>query len=193
MSKGKAAFLSSLAIALTAQPVAAQESGLHNGFWFGFGVGSGWAHISCDICEANRNLGISGNIRLGVATSPGLLLGAEVNGWVKSEESVDELLGSLSVVAYWYPNSSGGLYLKAGVGAIGYRISSEEEESITSTAIGPELGIGYEVQIAEKFSLSPYLQALISPPTAELKYEGETQIADVSLSLFQLGLALTWH
>ncbi len=192
MSKRKAAFLSSLAIALTAQPVAAQESGLHNGFWFGFGVGSGWVHISCDICEANRNLGISGNIRVGVATSPGLLLGAEVNGWVKSEEAVDELLASLSAVAYWYPNPAGGLYLKGGVGAIGYRISSEEQ-TITSTAIGPELGIGYEVQIAEKFSVSPYLQALISPPTAELSLEGETQSSDVSLSLFQLGLALTWH
>lgn len=182
-------FIGCMTLLVVNGSLSAQERG---GFWFGFGLGSGWAHVSCEICEASRDLGISGNFKFGVTASPALLVGGEVNGWTQSDENVNELLAVISAVAYWYPGSGGHLQLKGGLGVVKYRIW-DDERVITSTAFGPEIGISYDIGIARRVSLAPYLQATVTPGSAELRSEGTRVVGGASLSLLQLGLALTWH
>ena len=175
-----------------AQPLSAQGGSERQGTWFGFGLGTGWTHVTCELCDADRQRALSGNVKFGFTLSPSVLLGAEVNGWFQSEENIDELLGSFSGVVYWYPLSRGHLQLKGGLAVLKYRIS-DEDNLITTTAFGPELGAAYEIRITRQVSLDPYLHAIITPSTAELRSEGTRVIGGVGLSLLQLSLALTWH
>lgn len=180
------------AIALAGSPLGAQEAGRRQGFWWGLGVSYGWVHASCDICASDRDWAISATGGLGGTVSRNLLLGAELNGWTRSEEAVDEYLGAVSAVAYWFPNRGGPLYLKGGLGYVAYRID-DEESALTSSGFGPQVGAGYEVPVSRHASLFPYLNLIITIPRGNLTFNGDRQAGRASVSLFQFGLGLTWH
>ena len=182
-----------IALPAFGQDASAQDSNPRQGFWWGLGVGYGWAHVSCDICLADRKGNLSATVNLGGTISPSFLLGGELNGWMRGgEENVDEYMASMSGVAYWYPKPSGSFYLKGGLAYMTYRIS-DDEEALTSSGFGPQIGVGYQFRITRHASLQPYLNAIVTFPTSDLDIDGNRQAADVSLSLIQFGLGLTWH
>jgi hypothetical protein len=174
------------------RPAVAQEVDRRQGFWWGLGVTYGWVHVSCDICQGNRNAAPSIGIRAGGAINRKFALGGEVNGWTRSEEEVDEYLASFSAIALWYP-TGGAFYLKGGLGYVMYRIDDNEDNVLTSSGFGPQVGLGYEIGVTRRISIQPYLNAIVTIPTANLYFNGDTQADGVSLSLFQVGLGLTWH
>lgn len=181
-----------IAFLLVSGPADAQQLDRRAGFWWGFGVSYGWAHVQCDICLADRAWALSGTGNLGGTIHHGLLLGAELSGWTHSVEEVDEYLGSLSAVAQWYPNRDGRFYLKGGLGYLAYRID-DGEDALTSSGFGPQLGAGYEFYISRHASIQPYLNLIITIPRGNLYFNGDRQAEGVSLSLVQLGLGVTWH
>ena len=193
MSRLTLLFACVLALSAFGQDVSAQESSAREGFWWGLGLGYGWAHVSCDICLADRKGNLSATVNLGGTISPSFLLGGELNGWMRGgEENVDEYMASMSGVAYWYPKANGSFYLKGGFAYMTYRIS-DDEEALTSSGFGPQIGAGYQFRITRHASLQPYLNAIVTFPTSNLDIDGNRQAADVSLSLIQFGLGLTWH
>jgi hypothetical protein len=192
MRRLQPAIISAALLLLSAAPSSAQDSSPRQGFWWGLGASLGWGHVTCDICLADRQTGPSVNIRAGITAGPNLLLGLEASGWLKSEESVTEKLVALKGVAFWYPNARSGLHLELGLGLVGYR-SDGEDGTLTSTGFGPALGVGYDFRVASSVSLTPYLHASVSVPTAELNFEGERVTDGVGLSLIQIGLDVTWH
>ena len=182
-----------LALLAVGQDASAQEARTREGFWWGVGLSYGWAHVSCDICIADRKGNLSATVNLGGTISQSLLLGGELNGWMRGgEENVDEYMAAMSGVAYWYPKASGSFYLKGGVAYMTYRIS-DDEESLTSSGFGPQIGVGYQFRITHHASIQPYLNAIVTFPTSDLDIDGNRQASDVSLSLIQFGLGLTWH
>lgn len=181
-----------VALLTLARPAAAQEGPTREGFWWGFGLGYGWVHVGCDICDSDRSTSISGLGRAGGTINSRVLLGAEANGWTRSEDEVDEYLGSITVVAYWYTRPGGNFHLKTGFGYAAYRID-DGENALTSSGFGPQIGAGYEFRLARSLSLAPYLNALITLPTGKIYLNGDQQADDVSLGLIQLGLGVTWH
>jgi hypothetical protein len=176
----------------TVEPSPAQGVDRREGFWWGLGVSYGWVHVACDICNDDRGGALSLSGALGGTVSESVVLGGELNGWTTSEENVDEYLGSLSAVVYWYPSRNGALYLKGGIGYVAYRID-DDENALTSSGLGPQIGVGYEFYITRRTSIQPYLNAIATLPTANLDFDGDRQADGVSLSLVQFGLSLTWH
>jgi len=204
---------------------AASRPNSRQGFWIGLGVGNGSAGLDCRTvtlesatiayppCSKDRFGGLSGYVRLGGTLSRSVLLGFEINGWLRSENGgiVDpssalqtrESIGYGSVILVWYPSRTRALYLKAGLGEMKYR-ADDGEVALTATAPSALLGMGYEMRLGRNFSLVPYLNSLAS--SAVRKHFNDdpgfpteradprfTTTEDISVTLVQLGLGVTWH
>ena len=165
------------------------------GFWIGFGLGDGSAGLDCDQCETNRIDSWSGYLRMGGTISPSVLLGGETNGWFHhdSDTDIDENIGFASFIVMWYPSRKGALYLKLGVGGMAYKADDGVDE-LTATAPSVSLGVGYEFRVGTNFSIAPYLNTLASSAvTVKINGTSVPTNGDITLSLVQLGLGLTWH
>jgi hypothetical protein len=122
---------------------------------------------------------------------PNLFVGFESSGWVNSEEGIDETLGFYSAVAQWYPNAEQGFYLKGGLGLSLYE-ATDGIDDITGNALGLSVGTGYDVRVGKNFSLTPYVNFLMSTK-GELNFNDESTGLNISANLIQFGLGFTWH
>ncbi len=180
--------LCAAALVLSAAPLTAQT---RNGLWFGAGIGLGFGRARCDVCINDRNGAISGYARLGGAISPAFLLGVEGDGWTRRDEDERRFdMGAIHAVGLWYPSTTSPWFLKAGFGVIGYRVDDDGEgDPITAFSVGGQFGAGYDLRIAGGVSVTPFVNFLGSIG-AELTQQDDT-LADVSLTLIQIGLGLT--
>ncbi len=172
------------------------------GLWFGVGAGGGWSAVTCDICVGDRDLDLSGYVRLGTTLSHRVLLGVEGNGW--RHRNVDEdgngvtnLFGSVQAIGYWYPGRADRPYfLKAGFGMVLFRADDDDEEgseddAITSSSFGGQFGVGYDLHISPRISFTPFAN-LIASLDADLELQDGGRVP-VGLTLFQFGLGFTFH
>jgi len=164
-----------------------------NGFWMGFGVGGGSAGTTCSTCTGGHQTGISGYFRMGGAPSRSLLVGGEATFFARSTGGVDQRVTFASMIVMWYPERAGALYLKLGVGALGYR-SDDGTNVLTATAPSLALGLGYEVRVAPNLSVVPFMNALGSS-AVRIAVNGSpaNPAEDVKVNLVQAGVGLTWH
>jgi hypothetical protein len=178
---------SALASFLAASAAAAQEPPASGGrLVLGGGFGPGWARVSCDICARDRDLGLSGTLRIAKPIGPRLSLGGEGIGWTRTGgEDVREIVASAQGVAYYQPRPGGGLVLKAGAGWVGYRA-----DDVGSNGLGVQVGAGYEFHAGSGFSLNNYVNLVASSFTS-LKTAGNTLADGVSVTLFQFGVGVT--
>ena len=74
-------------LALSPVTVFAAPPQTRKGFWLSFGLGYGSARVECDHCVAGGREGsVAGWLRLGGTIGHKLLLGWEVNGWLKNDK-----------------------------------------------------------------------------------------------------------
>lgn len=177
-------------IALAGPALAVQAPARGDGLLLGAGVGSGWARVTCSICRSVRGTALAANLRLGGQLRPGLVIGAEANGWMKRENAVDERLWGVTAVAYWYPNPRGGLSWKGGVGLLSYR-AEDDQDVFSTTAFAVQLGAGYEMRLGSRVYLAPYANVSATPFGGTLKFNGAEILDDANLVLLQLGVGLT--
>lgn len=170
----------------------------HHGFWVGGGLGYAATKLSCGLCgdEGSRIGGLSGYLRVGYTVTPSFLLGAEIDAWGGSAEpgdpdndTVGRFMGSVMAVGYWYPSTRMGLYLKAGAGMVSYRADGD---FLTVRSFGGTIGAGFEVPVANSFSVVPFAN-YVDSATGELKLDGDPIGQDGSVSMWQLGVGVTWH
>ena len=185
------------ALALGRDLAAQQQRQARDGFWFGAALGSGWARVSCQICQGNNRSGLSGTLRLGGGVSRKVLIGAEVAAWWATIETgtdtVHQSLTAFGAAAYWYPSNRRPLYLKLGIGLVTHR-ADDGTDVITSTAIGPQFGVGYEWPVSPHVLVSPFINVALGIVGGSLKFNGGTiQNNRPTVSLAQLGLGVTWH
>jgi hypothetical protein len=184
------------ALALGRDLAAQQQRQARDGFWFGAALGSGWARLSCDICQRNNRRGLSGTLRLGGGVSRAVLIGAEVAAWRATIETgadtVHQSLVAFSAAAFWYPSRHRPLYLKLGVGLVTHR-ADDGTDLITSTAIGPVLGAGYERPVGARLLVTPFINVALGIAGGSLKFNGGRIEDSPGVSLAQLGLGVTWH
>jgi len=164
------------------------------GFWWGAGAGTAWNQLNCDICSDSRRNGFNLTGKLGGTVSQNLLLGAEGTGWYSSDDPVTELFGGLSAIAQWYPSAAGAFYFKAGFGLTTYRASDslDEDQTFTSSAMGPQLGVGYDFRVSRNLSITPYSSVMFAA-FGGLRLNGDEISDNASFTLIQVGLGLTWH
>jgi hypothetical protein len=185
-------FLAVLAVLVT--PLEAQRAPNRPGLWIGAGVGLGWARVSCRICGANRGHSLSAAAQLGGRLSNSVLIGGEIEGWFRNSNSdqdrpADELLLAYGAVVYWYPSPRYPYFLKAGLGLVTYRID-DGTDRLTSSALGPRIGIGYELHVAGHLSAVPYLNILVGSTGAEVKLNGSELLNQASIGLLQFGIGI---
>jgi hypothetical protein len=177
----KVALLMTAMLALGA-PVHAQSRGA--GLWLSAGVGGGWARVSCDVCQTSRDLGPSAFLRVGTAIRPDVRVAGEASVWTHEVDEERENLGAVMAALYLYPRQ-GPLYVKGGLGYVGYRAG----EDITMNGVGLQLGAGYELHLG-RLALNNYVN-LIGSSFGSLKSESTTIANDVSTTLLQFGVGLT--
>lgn len=171
-------------------PLVAQDGGT----WVGAGLGGGWTRISCSICQRGRDLGPTGYFRFGTTLRPGLLVGAQLSGWTRRvDEDLRASVGAASASAYMYPNPAGGFYLSGGLGWVHYTAGDDDaDRDVSSNLFGLLIGIGYEFRIASGVSATNFVN-LHASSFGSLGSEAGSVADDMSLSLLQVGIGLTWR
>jgi len=156
-------------------------------FWMSGGVGGGWTRVSCAICTPARTLGPTAHVRVGASLRPGMLLGAEANGWTRNrDEGGRAWSGSIGAVAFLYPKPEGPFFVKAGVGYMTYRA----DEGVNTGNVGVQLGAGYEFRVGGSLYLTNYAN-LHASSFGSLRADGAVAVDDVSLSMLQIGVGIT--
>lgn len=165
-----------------AQAPARAEGG---GAWFTAGLGGGWVRVNCAICRTDRNAGPSAAVSFGTTLRPGLLVGGELDGWTRSSDDVRSMLTAGGAAAWIYPDPNRRLYLKAGAGLVHYSLDAD----VSTNLFGLMLGAGYEFPISETMSIANSI-GITASSFGALRSEDGTVADDVSISLFQVGIAL---
>lgn len=170
-----------VALAVALAPAAASAQGhpqTREGFWIGFGLGYGSLGFECTGCGNEREGALSGYLKMGGTLSPKLLLGGETNGWSKDIGGSMVTAANASVVLYFYPSPTGGFFLRGGLGWATLDVEGLGSE----TGPGGVFGIGYDVRVSPKMSLTPVLN-----------FAGGTLANDFKQNVVQIALGLTWH
>jgi hypothetical protein len=187
-----------LLVSLAAAPLVAQRQGPppgNTGLWLGGGAGLGWARVGCRICDANRGHSLSAYGHAGFALSPRIILGGEVELWRQGarpdqNRPTTEWMMGYSAVMFWYPSPRQPYYLKSGFGLVTYRIH-DDTDALTATALGPQIGAGWEFPIASHIVVVPYANFLFASTGAGVKLNGQQVLDHASLELFQFGMGLS--
>ncbi|HEV8304425.1 MAG TPA: hypothetical protein VGQ25_05680 [Gemmatimonadales bacterium] len=161
-----------------------------SGFWYGFGLGAGWARVTCAICAGHRAGGLSAFAALGGSTSRNVRIGAELAAWRHRGGNVTQTLGAIGVAAYWFPTPRRRLYLKGGAALVTHR-TEDGTDVITSSGIGPLMGIGYESRFGRKWTLAPFFHYGVGVIGGGVKSNGAQAADRATVSFVQLGVSLT--
>ncbi len=148
------------------------------GFWFNGGLGYG--SLGCDDCDG-REGGLSGLIGLGGTVSQKVLLGVTSSGWTKSESGVTLTVGTLTGMIRFYPSNTGRFFLLGGLGLGSIHVDLGDFGSETETGGGALLGLGYDIKLGDKTSMTLYWNG----------FAARTENADANVG--QLGLSITAH
>lgn len=165
---------------LLAGTAVAQRPQIREGFWISGGLGVGSLDIACDGCESERESGLTALLAMGGTTRPGLLLGAELEGWSKDVDGVDLTFGHLSGVAYWYPRPASGFFLKGGAGVATLTADAGPLGDESDSGIAIHAAAGYDIRVGRTLSLTP---------AAGIFWASLEQNANV----IHLGLSVTGH
>jgi hypothetical protein len=177
------------------RPAAQAQNDARDGYSLSLGVGGGSSGVSCAGCATDRENGASGYLRLGKGFTPSVMLGVELNGWNKTQNNVEGRMGMLSAIAQWYPSMTNGFFVKGGAGIGG---TSLEDKSVTptdklqSTGFGYQAGLGYDMSIARRWSITPYVNYLATAG-AKAELNGVSSNEKFNGNYFQYGLGLSWH
>lgn len=168
----------------------AQGSISHSGFFFGIGLGAGWAKYGGDADDGTTEVGLSGNFRIGGHLKPNLLLAGETNGWYKSSDGVTWSWGTVMGTVTLYPAQSAAFYMKGG---LGYMFTSGDAgfDDLWSNHFGFQFGAGYDLKVGRASALTLYAN-WIQGISGALELNG-FNVADVSPRIIQVGLAFSLY
>jgi hypothetical protein len=168
----------------------AASSGGGGGFWYALGLAPGWARVTCQLCSGRRDTGISAFLGLGGSTSRALRIGGELAAWRQSDETVTQTLLSIGATANWYPSGQRGLYLRGGATLVMHR-ASDGTDVVTSSGIGPQLGVGYEYAVSRRWMLAPFAHYSVGVFGGDVKFNGGQATSSATVSFLQVGASLT--
>jgi hypothetical protein len=176
------------------------------GFWLRFGMGHGskavWCPMpgSCDVGDGHLDAGpkrvggASGYVAAGGAVSTRLMLGAELLGWSGRQVGgqLDGRIGAFLATVQYYPIVRSGFFLKGGAGVafysadLGFLVEPETYRHFAQSA-----GLGYDIPIGSKVSLTPAIGVMRSSPTRVTTQLGA--LAPARHNLVDATLAITIH
>jgi hypothetical protein len=186
------------AVAAQAMPGAQYRQG----FWIGFGLGPGHGQIDCARCGPllpndpwEGGAGIGFYLAMGGTPRPNLLVGGEVNGYGKRNESQnrDATLASAGVVAQYYPITTGRFYLKGGAGLGGSNLAGGNG-LIESTGWSLQGGAGYDLLLGRRFALVPFAHVVqVFSEGDQGHNQGQVAFGPRNPRYVQYGLGFHWY
>jgi hypothetical protein len=186
------------AIVILASPVAwAGHPQARQGFWIGFGAGYGSAEASasCEDCDGGGREGsFTGFLKLGGTLNERVLLGAEMNGWIKEQDDVTLTLGSFTGTVTFYPKATSGFFLKGGVGLSFVDTEFNDgsfSATVSKTGWGVLAGIGYDLRVGRNVSITPSVNFYYGQP-GDIAFEGET-IGGWKQNVVDFSIGVTFH
>ena len=187
-------------LALQAQRASARAAAPVNdraGYSLSLGLGGGSSALTCTGCStSDRENGASGYFRVGKGFTPSMMLGLELNGWNKTENNVTGRAGMFSAIAQWYPSMTNGFFAKGGLGLARTTIDDRtgaSPDKVEATGFGYQVGAGYDMNIARRWSITPYVNFL-GAPEAQAKLNGVDMTGEkIGANYVQYGLGLSWH
>ncbi|OLC06233.1 MAG: hypothetical protein AUH78_24550 [Gemmatimonadetes bacterium 13_1_40CM_4_69_8] len=179
-----------VAFALGASGQLAAQRRENSGFWYSLGLAPGWARVTCSICAGSRRTGGSAFVGLGGRTSRSLRIGGEFAAWRERHNGVTQTLMSIGATAYWYPNLRRRLYLRGGAALVMHR-ASDGTDVVTSSGIGPQMGVGYEYRVGRAWALAPFVHYSVGVFGGDVKFNGGEAASSATVSFFQVGASLT--
>jgi outer membrane protein with beta-barrel domain len=190
----RATTLTGLLLALGATASRAQHPQTREGFWinFGFGYGSAFERPCDNGCSDTSFLGgATAFVRLGGTVSRNVLIGGEVDAWTHDYSPGAETLGSVTAALYYYPNPTGGLFVKGGVGFSDYDLSVSGS-SLTGVGMGFVAGLGYDARIGRNVSITPVGDFWYGS-VGDLKSGGALIATGWKHAVVTFGLGVTFH
>jgi outer membrane autotransporter protein len=97
---------------------------------------------------------------------------------------------SVGAAAYWYPNLQRRFYLRGGAAIVMHR-ASDGTDVVTSSGIGPQLGVGYEYAVSRAWRIAPFAHYAVGVFGGDVKFNGGQAAASATVSFFQVGASLT--
>jgi len=161
-----------------------------SGLWYSVGVAPGWARVTCDICAGRRKTGLSAFVGVGGSTGRAIRIGAEFAGWRHRDGGVTQTLLSFGAAAYWYPNVQRRFYLRGGATFVMHRVN-DGTDVVTSSGIGPQLGVGYECPVNRSWRLAPFAHYSVGVFGGDVKFNGGQAAGSATVSFLQVGVSLT--
>jgi len=185
-----ALLIASTSLAAQRRPAPGGGGGGGGGLWYAVGVAPGWARVSCQICGGSRRTGLSAFVGIGGRTSRTLRIGGELAGWRQREANVTQTLMSIGASAYWYPSVRQRFYLRGGAALVMHR-ASDGTDVVTSSGIGPQLGIGYEHAASRSWLVAPFVHYSVGVFGGDVKFNGGQAAERATVSFLQVGVSLT--
>lgn len=175
----------------------AQHPQERKGFWIGFGFGYGSASASCDDCEGGEREGsLASSLRLGGTLNDRVLLGTEMNLWMKEDdiEDVTLWLGSITGTVTFYPKA-GGFFLKGGAGWAfvdqDFRVGTLAVTA-SKSGWGVLAGIGYDIRVGSNTSLSPCVNFTYGS-VGDIGFEDGATLGGWKHNVISVELGVTFH
>lgn len=177
----------------------AQVRGRHQGLWVTGGLGFGSAKITCSECEdGDFGGGPTATVGLGMGLSRRFFLGAEVTGWFKESDGINDRAGFTALTLRYYPLPGPQVYIGGGLGFGRHRTGvsrggdNSESEDLTQSALAWRVESGYDVLLADHFVLTPNI-SYNRTMSSELKKNGSSLDVDAAFSILQFGLTISWN
>jgi len=180
-----------VAMALTGSSTAAAQRREASGLWYSVGVAPGWARVTCYICAGRRKTALSAVIGVGGSAGRAVRIGAELAAWRQREGGVTQTVMSFGATAYWYPNAGRRFYLRGGAALVTHR-TNDGTDVITSSGIGPQMGVGYEYPVGQ-WRLAPFAHYSVGVFGGGVKFNGGQAAGSATVSFLQVGASLTRH
>jgi hypothetical protein len=178
----------------TAPAARAQDAGARStapapaapNIWYAVTVGGAGVRLTCDACQAARDVGPQFSVSSGAHANPRLRVGVELGRWSYEEDAVRETVTSLGVVSHVKvgPDPRRGIYLLGGIGWSGYRAGEFSYDAARLT-----VGAGYDLPFVGRWVIGNVL-ALDAAAFAPIKDEDVVAMRDVGLSSVRFSLQL---
>ena len=151
-------------------------------------MGAGAFDQQCRDCEIESETGVSGFLALGGFLDPRTLLGIEGTGWTKDESGVGARVYSAMGQITRYLSATSGLFLRGGVGLVGYH----DDADLSASGPGFSGRLGYEF-LSGKVHIVPYVGYVRTFDGIDMKRDGDEVGFNFVISQLQLGLGVSFH
>ena len=165
---------------------AESEEPARSGFHFNAGAGAGAFDQQCRGCDTDNEIGFSGFVSLGGFVGRKTVFGVEGTGWTGKQADVSVQLYSAMGTVTRCGSATSGLFLRAGVGLVGYH----DEDELSAKGVGFSGRLGYEIGKG-KIHVVPYVGYIRTFDGIDQKRNGDEVGFNFVISQFQFGLGVS--